>query len=215
MKCADCGRAMSVNYIRAKGRGYYRCTGRYNGGIKNRCSRGHTVRAEGAEVRVWKFVREILTNPHRLTQGLEKMLENERQPSIGEDDTFWLRRLAEIDLKQKRLLDLHMDGDITTEQFRAKSAELEEVRAAAEGQLEAARSRLARLEDIERSKDELISHYASLVPRALSELSSDEKNRIYKMMHLQVFAQRDGTLIADWGCNDVPLPPGSCRTLGR
>jgi hypothetical protein len=158
---------MSVNYIRAKGRGNYRCTGRYNGGIKNRCSRGHTVRAEGAEVRFWKFVREILTNPHRLTQGLEKMLENERQPSTGEDDTFWLRRLAEIDLKQKRLLDLHLDGDITTEQFRVKSAELEEVRAAAEGQLEAARSRLARLEDIERSKDELISHYASLGPQAL------------------------------------------------
>jgi DNA-binding transcriptional regulator PaaX len=106
-------------------------------------------------------------------------------------------------------------GDITAEQFRAKSAELEEVRAAAEGQLEAARSHLAHLKDIERSKEALISHYAPLVPQTLNELSSEEKNRIYKMMHLQVLAQRDGTLIADWGCNVLPQPPGSCRTPGR
>jgi hypothetical protein len=214
-RCADCGRAMSVNYIRAKGRGYYRCTGRYNGGIENRCSRGHTVRAEVAESRIWEFVREILMNPHRLTQGLEKMLDNERQPSIGEDETSWLRRIAEIDLKQERLLDLHLDGDITTEQFRAKSAELDEAHAAAEGQLEAARSRHARLKDIEQSKEALISYYASLVQQELTELSSEEKNQIYKMMHLKVLAQRDGTLIADWGCNVLPLPPDSCRTRGR
>jgi site-specific DNA recombinase len=215
LRCAECGRAMSVNYIRAKRRGYYRCTGRYNGGIENRCSRGHTVRAETAEARVWKFVIEILADPHRLAQGLEKMLEHERQPSAGDEGASWFRRIAEIDLKQERLLDLHLGGDITTEQFRAKSAELEEARAAAEGQLEVVRSHLARLKDVERSKEALISHYASLVPQALSGLSSAEKNRIYKMMHLQVHAQRDGTLIADWGCNVLPPPPGSCRTRGR
>jgi len=160
-------------------------------------------------------VREILMNPDKLAQGLEKMLENERQPSTGVDETSWLRRITETDLKRERLLDLHLDGDITTEQFRAKSAKLEEVRAAAEEQLEAASSRLARLKDIEQSKEKLISHYASLVPQALSELSSEEKNRVYKMMHLQVLAQRDGTLIADWGCNVLPQPPGSCRTLDK
>jgi hypothetical protein len=52
----------------------------------------------------------------------------------------------------------------------------------------------------------LISHYGSLMPQALSEPSSEEKNRIFKMMHLQVLAQRDGTLIADGGCNVWPLP---------
>jgi site-specific DNA recombinase len=132
IRCAECGRAMRMNYVGAKRRGYYRCTGRYNGGVENRCSMSHTVRAEEADKRVWEFVSEILTNPHRLTRGLEKMLENERQPSAGEDEASWLKRIAEIDLKQERLLDLHLDGDITTEQFRAKRAELEEARGAAE-----------------------------------------------------------------------------------
>jgi hypothetical protein len=123
-------------------RGYYRCMGRYNGGIEDRCSMSRTVRAEKAKTLVWEFVSEILSNPHRLAQGLEKMLENERQLSTGEGETLWLKRIAEIDLKRERLLDLHPGGDITTEQFRIKSAKLAEARAATEGQLEAARSHL-------------------------------------------------------------------------
>jgi hypothetical protein len=71
-------------------------------------------------------------------------------------------------------------------------------------QLEVARSRLSRLKDIERGKDALVSHYAALVPQGLADLSSEERNRVYKTKRLRVFAHRDGTLIADWGCNDVP-----------
>ncbi len=143
------------------------------------------------------------------------MLENERVPSGGEDEASWLKRITEINVKQERLLDLHLEGDITTAQFRSKSEELQEARAVAKEQLEAARSRSSRLEDIERSKDAILSHYASLVPQGLAELSAEERNRVYRMMHLRVFARRDDTLITDWGCNDEPLPPGSCRTRGR
>lgn len=173
IRCAEYGSTMSVNYIRARGRGYYRFMGRYNGGVEKRCTMSRTVRAEEAGARVWEFVTEILTNPHRLAQGLEKMLENERQPpAVNADEGSWVRRINELTVKQERLLDLHLDGDITTRQFHTKTAELEGARAAAEDQLEAARSRLARLEDIERGKDALIPHYASLVPQGLAELSA-------------------------------------------
>ena len=129
--------------------------------------------------------------------------------SAAADEAAWFKRLAEINVKQERLLDLHLDGDVTTEQFRAKSAELEEARVAAEDQLEAARSRLERLKDMEHSKDALISHYTSLVPQGLAELSPEEKNRIYKMMHLRVFADREDTLKVEWGCNVLTTPRSS------
>ena len=76
-------------------------------------------------------------------------------------------------------------------------------------------SRLSRLKDLERSKDALVSHYASLVPAGLDELSPTDKNKVYEMMRLRVFAHPDGTLIAAWGCNVSPLPPGSSRTRDR
>ena len=135
------------------------------------------------------------------------MLENERQSATMEaDEASWLKRIAEIQAKQERLLDLHLEGDVTTEQFRAKSAELEDARTAAKDQLEAARSCLRRLKDLERSKDALISHYASLVPQGLAELWPEEKNRVYKMMRFHVFAHRDGSLSAEWGCNVLTTP---------
>ena len=70
------------------------------------------------------------------------MIEKERKPSVVEDEASWLRRLAEIDVKRERLLDLRLDRDITLEQFRVRSTELKDARRAVEGQLEAARSRL-------------------------------------------------------------------------
>jgi hypothetical protein len=108
-----------------------------------------------------------------------------------------------------------MDGDITTAQFRTKSAELEEARTTTESHIEAARSRLARLEAIKRDKDALISHYASLIPSHLQGLSPEERRQVYKMVSLRVLAHFDDTLIADWGCNDVTTPSGGCRTLDR
>ncbi len=215
IRCAECSRAMSVNHIRVRGRAYYRCTGRYNGGVERRCSMSHTVRAEDAEARVWGFVRGVLTDPERLTRGLDKMLEGERKPPDKSDEASWLRRVSNIDRKQERLLNLHLEGDITTATFRAKSAELREVRQGAQKELEACRQARSRVEDIERSKEALVAHYASLVPQGLAELSSKEKNQIYKMMRLKVLAHRDDTLIADWVCNASSRLPGSGRTPGR
>ena len=97
--------------------------------------------------------------------------------SAAEDEAPWLKRIAEIVLEQERLLDLRLDGDVTSEQFRARSAELKAARVEAQNQLEASRSRLSRLKELERSKDALVSNYAALVPRELDELSAAEKTR--------------------------------------
>jgi hypothetical protein len=202
---------MSVNYIRAKDRGYYRCAARYNGGLEHACSMSRTMWAEVVGARIWNFVSEILTNPSNLARGLERMIENERVPSTAEDEALWLKRIADIDVKQERLLDLRLDGDITPKQFRARSADLKDARVAAQDQLEASRSHQSRLKDLERGKDALVSHYASLVPVGLDELFPADKNRLYEMMHLRVFAHPDDTLIAEWGCNVSPLPPGSFK----
>ena len=47
------------------------------------------------------------------------------------------------------------------------------------------------------------------MPRGLAELSPEERNRIYKMMRLRIFADRDGALTADWGCNVSSTPRSS------
>ena len=49
------------------------------------------------------------------------------------------------------------------------------------------------------------------MPQDLDELSPAERNQIYNMMNLRVIAHPDDTLIAEWGCNVSPLPPGSFK----
>ncbi len=216
LRCAACGRTMSVNYLLAKDRGYYRCTGRYNGGVENRCSMSRTVRAEEAEAKVWEFVHGILTNPARLSAGLEKMQDNEAAGApAAEEEAFWLKQISEIERKEERLLDLRLEGDITTEQFRARSAAHQEAKEAATVSLETACSRRARLEDFERDKEALLEYHARLIPEDLDGLASEQRRTLYRMMRLKVLAS-DGELIAvDWGCNDASKPLDSCRIRGR
>lgn len=109
-----------------------------------------------------EFVGEILTNPSNLARGLERMIENERAPSTVEDDALWLKRIAEIDSEQERLLDLRLDGDVTPERFHVRSTELKDDRVAAQNHLEASRPRLSRLKDLDRSTRTHSSHTAPL-----------------------------------------------------
>jgi hypothetical protein len=47
-----------------------------------------------------------------------KSVESERLPSAtGMDEASWLKRITEMNVKQERLLNLHLDGDITTSSF--------------------------------------------------------------------------------------------------
>ncbi len=39
--------------------------------------------------------------------------------------------------------------------------------------------------------------------QGLAELSLEERDRIYKMMRLHVFADHDGALTAEWACNET------------
>ncbi len=138
-----------------------------------------------------------------------------RRCTKTKEEAFWLKRISEIARKEERLLDLRLEGDITAEQFRAKSASLQEAREAATTGLQAARSRRSLREDFERDKEALLEYHTRLVPEGLDGLTPEQRRDLYRMMRLRVLAAPDGGLTADWGCNDEPTPPGSGRTRGR
>jgi hypothetical protein len=161
----------------------------------------------------------VLTDPTRLAAGLEKMQENEARSldsaSAEQEEASWLNRISEIEHKEERLLDLRLEGDITAEQFRAKSGALQEAREAATASLEAARARRSRREDFKRDKEALLDYHARLVPEDLDNLTSEQRRNLYRIMGLR-FQARDGELvIAEWGCNALTTLPDSCRTRGR
>jgi hypothetical protein len=54
-----------------------------------------------------------------------------------------------------------------------------------------------RLEALERDADALLASYAGMVPEALDALSPEERQRVYKMMHLKVHTYADGSIALD------------------
>jgi hypothetical protein len=79
-------------------------------------------------------------------------------------------------------------------ELKGKLLALEEIRATAQRELEALRSRRERLEELERGKDALLDSYARMTPEALDSLTPEERHRVYGMLGLRATITMDGAL---------------------
>ncbi len=67
----------------------------------------------------------MLTDPSYTAAGLEMMQEGEASCVSAEaEEASWLKRVSEVERKEERILDLRLEGDISTEQFHPKRAAL-------------------------------------------------------------------------------------------
>jgi hypothetical protein len=82
--------------------------------------------------------------------------------------------------------------------LRAKLTELEDTRSNAQRELEGLRNRQEHVEELERDQDALLEYAAAIVPETLDGLSGTERNKLYRMLRLQV----------------TPFPEGGYRVEG-
>jgi site-specific DNA recombinase len=223
LRCAACGSAMATTFHNLRNVGYYRCGRRYRLGT-HACLQGKNFRAEEAEAVVWSFVSRVLKDPERLRRGMNELLDRESTSSSrgpGEDEEGWLKKLSEFEVQEERLLDLYLEGKLESDRYESRVSQLKRSRIAVQGELEHIRHRTTRIEDLQRDRDALLSHYSQIAVEHLDKLEPEERNRVYKMLDLKVLAHRDGNLEVKWTlggslCRDnEPLPLDSSRTRGR
>jgi site-specific DNA recombinase len=202
LRCGGCGSRMNTETAwasrsrAAKKYFYYKCPKARHGGPEA-CPHNKGYRAEKVETLIWEFVSDLLKEPERLREGLEEMIERERDGAHGDPDweaKAWANKLAEADHKRARFQDMSAEGLISFEELRAKLAALEDEREVARRELGALEDRRARLRDLERDKDTLLDYYAGLLPEALDDLGSEEHHHIYKLLKLRVNMHPDGML---------------------
>ena len=203
--CGGCGHRMQSDRKRRspftdRYHHYYKCPNRRpRAGIVERCSGSRkSHKAEEAEALVWDFVSGLLKDPIRLKDGLEMRIEEERARGTRSDPDReakpWLGQLEEIDTKRSRFQDMAAEGLISFEELRAKLYSLDESRKVAEEELERLRVRSERIEVLERDRDTLLASLEGVVPELLDQLSSESRNRVYKMLDLKVEAIPGGPL---------------------
>jgi hypothetical protein len=114
-----------------------------------------------------------------------------------------------------------LEGKLDLDRYEARISQIKRSRKTVEEELLRIKNRTAHIECLEHDRDALLSHYARIAAVRLDELEPEERNRVYKMLRLTVFAHGNGDLEANWAfgedlCRDnVTLPLGNCCTAGR
>ena len=102
--------------------------------------------------------------------------------------------MSEVEVERRGYHRLAAKGHMTDEELAAALSELDEVRGAAERELETARARGEALKRLEHDRDALMESYAGMVSETLEDLALEERHRIYKLLRLGVRYRPDWPL---------------------
>jgi site-specific DNA recombinase len=195
MRCS-CGSKMQTKTTRPLGYTYhyYLCVKRRE--LRKMCScTQKALRASEVEPVVWAFVSGLLKDPERVRAGMDRLIEQERQASSAEPEReaeVWAGKLEECARLRAAYQDQQAAGLMTLEELAAKLEAIEDTRRIAERELAAIGDSLKRAEELEADRDALLESYAEMVPAALDELSGAERNRVYRMLRLEVTPSGEG-----------------------
>jgi hypothetical protein len=102
LRCDSCGRTISVNYIPAKERGYYRCTGRYNGEWRIGAPQAAPSGRMRPKPRSGSSSEPCLPTPRASPRAREDAIEKAVSldgVSAEVEEASWLKRISEIGRK--------------------------------------------------------------------------------------------------------------------
>jgi site-specific DNA recombinase len=197
LRCS-CGWRMSTHTTSSSDRNtdyhYYVCKQRKRRKRACGCTQ-RGVKAIEAESAIWEFVSDLLRDPEHVRRGMERLIEQERLELVRDPELeaeVWAQKIAECDRKRSAYQDQHAAGLITLEELGSKLRELDNTRTTAEWELATVRGRRQRVEELEQDRDALLRSMAGMVPEALDALTGEEKNRIYRMLRLEVTPTAEG-----------------------
>jgi site-specific DNA recombinase len=199
LRCPACGCAMSPHTISPGSKStrfyyYYRCA-KHMKDAYDGCSNYRHYRAEELEEQVWQEVRGLLSYPDRLRAGMDAAIEMHRSTLQGDPEReakAWLDKLAEVDRKRAKYQEMAAEELITLDELRGKLADLQDIRATAERELEEVKGRAGRIAELERDRHALLESYEALALEELDDLTPEERHDFYRTLRVVVYAHPEG-----------------------
>jgi Recombinase zinc beta ribbon domain len=196
VRCS-CGSPMGTHTTKPSGGRvyhYYKCKRRSEAGRLGSC-RQKALRAEQVEPAIWRFLSSLLKDPDRIGAGMEKLIEHEKaigRGDPGQESRAWAEKLEECARLRKAYQQQQAAGLMTLDELGRMLEEVEDIRRLAETELKTAAARLSRVEGLEEDRDGLLEYMPSTVPEALDDLTGEERNRVYRMLRLEVSPTPEG-----------------------
>jgi flagellar motility protein MotE (MotC chaperone) len=191
-----CEKKMQTKTTMPLGKGpyhYYICTKRVE--LRKTCScRQKVLRAEAAEA-IWGFVTRLLKDPDTIRRGMEQLIDQERSANRGDPESnarAWADKVTECVRLRGAYQDQQAAGLMTLDELKEKLSELDQIRQHAERELSALEDHRERVEQLEEDRDALIESMSEAFPDALDGLSGEERNKVYRMLRLDVTPTAEG-----------------------
>ena len=99
---------------------------------------------------------------------------------------MWLKKLEDCDRLRSAYQDQQAAGFMTLEELGSKLKDLEETRKLAQAELAVLEVREKRVEELKNDRDALLDTWATIMPEALEDLTGEQRNKIYRMLQLEV-----------------------------
>jgi site-specific DNA recombinase len=197
MRCS-CGTKLKTKTMMPEGRGpyhYYICMRRFE--LRGMCTcTQKAIRAVDAEEAIWEFISRLLKDPERIRLGMERLIDEERETASRGDPhstaKAWADKTAECARLRTAYQDQQAAGLMTLEELGSKLSELDAMRRHAERALSALQDHQERVEQLEEDRDALIKEMAETAPDALDSLAGEERNKVYRMLRLEVTPTVEG-----------------------
>jgi len=214
LRC-PCGSGMGTLTSGSKGGPsyhYYTCVRRRKLGRLCTCTQ-KSLAAIDVEATVWSFISDLLQDPKNISAGMETLIEQEKATSprdTAKEAKAWQQKIAECVYKRSAYQDQQAAGLMTFEELGSKLQELDDARRLAQAELEALTRHQEHIEQLEKDREALIESMAEMVPDALKDLTPQERNKIYRMLRLEVTPFEEGYEVSGAFCSS-----GLTSPLGR
>jgi site-specific DNA recombinase len=211
LRC-PCGSGMGTLTSGSKGGPsyhYYTCVRRRKLGKICTCTQ-KSLAAIDAEATVWGFISDVLQDPKKISAGMETLIEQEK--ATGPRDTAkeakaLQQKIAECVHKRSAYQDQQAAGLMTLEELGSKLQEVDDARRLAQAELEALMRRQDHIEELEKDREALLKSMAEIVPEALEDLTPQERNKIYRMLRLEVAPFAEGYEVSGAFCSSGLTSP--------
>jgi endonuclease III len=154
------------------------------------------IRALDAEEAIWRFVSRLLKDPDTIRRGMERLIEQERASANRGDPQStakaWADKVAECMRLREAYQDQQAASLMTLEELSKKLSQLDEIRGQAEKELSTLQDFQERVEKLEEDRDLLLEAMAETVPDALDSLTGEARNKVYRMLRLEVMPTPEG-----------------------
>jgi flagellar motility protein MotE (MotC chaperone) len=175
--------------------------------------RQRSLRAAEVEEAVWEFVSGLLKDPEWVRAGMEALIERERAAASrlpAQEAAAWVKKLEECNRLRRAYQDQQAAGLMTLEELASRLKGLEETRRVATAELRALEAHEERVSELERDRDALLGSWVSMAPEALDQLTGEERNKVYRMLRLEVIPTGEGFAVSGAICTIEPTATRRC-----